>query len=369
MPALAEETERAHVPGASLSHREIARRFFSYASMYWKGPTRMVAWGYTLALLAIILGLVATAVGITRWTAVFFDAIENKDADAIFSRLSVIAGLGLLSASLYGLWTFTGERMKVSWRECLTSCLIRNWLESDKRNHHSLRLSEEVDSPEFRIAEDVRMSIEPLVDFATTFINALGSAAAFIAILWTVGGSYALWDGLTVPGYMVWLALAYSIVCSLAIRYLGNPIVSLAERKNAYEALLRGDMVRYGEKPPEIVEREGNSRELGLLKQDMEAVFSRWRRLADYHGRVGVLTHLNAVFMPVVPLLATAPKYFAGELTLGAIVQLSAAFTQVQLALNWYFDHFTAIADWLSNVQRVATLVDVLEQRDHDATE
>ena len=68
--------------------------------------------------------------------------------------------------------------------------------------------------------------------------------------------------------------------------------------------------------------------------------------------------------MPIAPLLASAPKYFAGELTLGAVVQLSAAFTQVQLAFNWYFDHYLDIADWLANAMRVVTLVDVLERRD-----
>jgi ABC-type uncharacterized transport system fused permease/ATPase subunit len=44
------------------------------------------------------------------------------------------------------------------------------------------------------------------------------------------------------------------------------------------------------------------------------------------------------------------------------VVQISTAFVSVQLALNWYFDHFTSIADWLSNAQRVVTLIDALEK-------
>ena len=77
----------APAPGANLSNREITRRYFAYSAMFWTGPTRWIAWGYTLALLAVALSLVVAMVEINRWMAIFFDAVERKDAAAIISRL------------------------------------------------------------------------------------------------------------------------------------------------------------------------------------------------------------------------------------------------------------------------------------------
>ena len=348
-------------PGADLTHREITKRFFQYSSFFWIGPTRRIAWSFTLILLVIILSLVGTAVGINRWLGNFFNALENKNSQLIFSQLWGILLLGMASAVLYGLWTFLGDRMKVAWREFMTDRLINKWLESDHQKHHSQRLAEEIDSPEFRIAEDVRMSIDPVVDLATTFLNALGSAFVFVALLWKIGGSITLFKGIILPGYMMWLAIVYAIVCSVIIRSIGDPIVRLTERKNASEAKLRGDMVRYGELPVLTSENFGNLKHRRIIKTDMDVLFSRWRRLAIYSGQVGALTQFNIVFMPIVPLLAVAPKYFDGDITLGAVVQVSTAFVSVQLALNWYFDHFYIIVNWLSNAQRVVTLIEALE--------
>ena len=236
----------APAPGANLSNREITRRYFAYSAMFWTGPTRWIAWGYTLALLAVALSLVVAMVGINRWMAIFFDAVERKDAAAIISRLSVIAALGAVSAALYGMWTFLGERMKVSWRERLTIELIDKWLHSDHCRHHERTLTNEINSPEFRIAEDVRMSIEPLVDFSTTLINALGSAVAFIVVLWSVGGSFAVVDGLI-------LARLYGMARHrlFAAVLVGHPHARSSDRAaDRTQECLRGAVARrYGPLP------------------------------------------------------------------------------------------------------------------------
>ena len=55
----------------------------------------------------------------------------------------------------------------------------------------------------------------------------------------------------------------------------------------------------------------------------------------------------NYVLAPVVPLLLLAPKYLAGDMTLGPLMQAAAAFVQVQVALNWLADNAMRLADWL----------------------
>ena len=64
-------------------------------------------------------------------------------------------------------------------------------------------------------------------------------------------------------------------------------------------------------------------------------------------------------------LLAT-PKYLAGELTLGSVMQLAAAFTAVLAALNWFADNFIRLAEWSASAKRVDELFIAMDEMDDD---
>ena len=68
----------------------------------------------------------------------------------------------------------------------------------------------------------------------------------------------------------------------------------------------------------------------------------------------------NVIFAGVFALLLAAPKYLAGELTLGSLMQLGAAFVSVLSALNWFADNYIPVAQWRASARRVALLVDAL---------
>ena len=72
----------------------------------------------------------------------------------------------------------------------------------------------------------------------------------------------------------------------------------------------------------------------------------------------------STVLSPVVPLLLGAPKYLAGEIGLGELMQIATAFAQVQIALNWLADNAIRLAEWLASAQRVVELSDVLDNLD-----
>src|SRR5208283_5480531 len=81
------------------------------------------------------------------------------------------------------------------------------------------------------------------------------------------------------------------------------------------------------------------------------------------------LTSANNLLAPAVPLLLGAPKYLAGEMTLGDLMQAAAAFLQVQLSLNWLADNALSIANWSASARRVAVLDLAMENRETDARE
>jgi putative ATP-binding cassette transporter len=350
-----------------LTSRRIAARFLRVGLAYWRGRTARRAWALTLGLAVVTFALVGFVVLINNAMALFFNALERKDASALGAALVEVAIVGTGAALSYGLVTWIKQSLQIGWREFLTKRLLGMWAALGS-SHHVVAWGRDVDMPEFRIAEDVRMSVDALVDFATSLLNATITAVAFIAVLWTVGGAIVapIGGGMAIPGYMVWIALLYAIVMSSGISFLGRPLVEASERKNAAEASLRADMVKLGDVPVEVSLQHGDRRERVRVVRDVERLFARWRTIVRYQAEVAVLGNANVTLMPLVPLLAAAPKYISGDLTLGAVMQLGAAFAQTQYAFNWFFDNYVRIAEWLANAVRVVKLIDAMEAQSRD---
>jgi putative ATP-binding cassette transporter len=74
------------------------------------------------------------------------------------------------------------------------------------------------------------------------------------------------------------------------------------------------------------------------------------------------LTYGNATIAPVIPLLLASPKYLAGQLTLGELMQLATAFLIVHPALNWLADNSVRIAEWLASAERVVEFAAALDK-------
>ena len=96
------------------------------------------------------------------------------------------------------------------------------------------------------------------------------------------------------------------------------------------------------------------------------ALVGRWLAVVRLHGRLTWITNASGALIPVVPLLLATPKYLSGELTLGAVTQLAAAFVQVQVAFAWLVDHYKPIAIWYASARRVMELVDAADELDRE---
>ena len=58
--------------------------------------------------------------------------------------------------------------------------------------------------------------------------------------------------------------------------------------------------------------------------------------------------------------------YLVGTMSLGEVAQAVAAFVMVQTALNWLVDNYPGLAECLSSVNRVGSLLIALDERDRD---
>ncbi len=345
-------------------------RFFRLALGFWSGDTRLRAWTLTIAVLACVAAQLGSAVAINGWNRLFFDALDGRDAARVWA---VVAWLPLLvAASALSLSALVVSRMllQTRWREYLTR-RIAGWWIADQRYYRLQFVAREQAAPEFRIAEDGRLAIEPLAEFAIGLISAFATATAFAAILWQVAGAahFTLAGReIVIPSYMALAAILYALLASLAAYLTGRPLVARIAAKNEAEAQFRAEMTRLRENAESIALIRGDADERASVGENYGRVVAAWLRVIRQQGVIALVLNTNGALFPVVPLLLIAPKYLSGEVTLGAVMQVVAAFSAVQAALIWFVDNFVRLAEWFASVTRVDELVEALEGLDIGAT-
>jgi putative ATP-binding cassette transporter len=72
-----------------------------------------------------------------------------------------------------------------------------------------------------------------------------------------------------------------------------------------------------------------------------------------YSLRLGFARSGYGQFAIIFPTLVAAPRYFAGTLSLGGLMQIGSAFGQVQGALSWFVDSYGTLVGWKAATNRL----------------
>jgi putative ATP-binding cassette transporter len=346
----------------------VVRSFGAFSGGWWKGQSARRAWLLTGALGTCLLGKLAVDVGMNQWNRAFFDALERRDGGTLgFAVLAFVVLIAATAAVGVGI-VWTRETLQVRWREWLVGRLMTVWLA--RKHFYRLALARtEPANPEYRMADDSRMATEPVVDFAIGLFTAVLTALAFVSILWSVGGSLTLAVAgatFTIPAYMMLAALLYGAAASLLTLKVGRPLVAGVVAKNEAEARLRFELTRLRENAESVALVQGERDERAILDATYAGLVRRWLNVVGLHAKLTWITNASGPMIPVVPLLLATPKYLSGDLSLGAVTQLAAAFVQVQIAISWLVDNYKPVAQWHASAQRVMALVHAVEDLEDD---
>lgn len=357
----------AREPLASHGILAVIAAFFRYAGAFWSGKTRWRALALTLLMGVALLGRLAVDLGVNTWNRWFFDSLETRNAAALGQSVWVFAILLVCLAAVGAAIVFLRETIQVAWREWLTRRLLNDWLTGDSKMQHHLH--DELENAEYRISDDVRMATEPMVDFGIGFFSATITGLSFLGVLWKVGGTITL-GGYAIPAYFVLCALLYGLITNLLVPLVGRHITPVTALRNEAEARFRSALIRSreavnrtdGDLPARKDLRAG-------LVQSYAGVVSTWTELVRQHVRLTWLTSSNSALTPVLPLLLGAPAYLTGQLTIGQLVQLGLAFTQVQIAIGWLVDNYMRVAEWRASAIRIVAMANITGAGDvqHDA--
>ena len=351
----------------------LVRRFWMSAKGFWGRNGDNYAWGLVALLLAIVAAQVYIQYQINVWNRAIFDALEQKNAGVVAWQALIFAPLALGSIALAVAIVYARMTTQIRWRKWLTNHLIDRWLEHGRYFHLNL-MEGDHKNPEYRISEDVRISTEAPVDFTVGVVSAFLSAATFVSVLWFVGGDLTFNWGetrITIPGYLVLASVLYAVIASMVMVFIGRSYVTASEAKAQSEAEMRYALTRLRENGESIALIDGEREEKEGLSAILTDVLDRWREIRKQYMKTTVVAQSSFLLAPVIPVILSAPKYLAGTMTLGQVIQAASAFVTVQTAFNWIVDNYPRLADWTASARRASSLLvalDNLEKAETDET-
>lgn len=321
---------------------------------YWRSEERYSA----RVLLTSIVGLNLSFVGVNLLqnlaNGALFTALQQHNAAGFYRILAIIILLILLYLAVAVLRAYLDQTLQLRWRRWLTDQYVTCWLAD--RAFYRMRFSGRVDNPDQRIAEDVRLFIERSMSLGLGLLNSLATLASFAALLWYLSGAITLPIGnvvITIPGYMLWVAVFYSGLGSVIAHLIGRPLIRLSNRQQAVEADFRFTLLHLREEAEGIAFHGGETQERSIALARFRALYDNFKRIILRSNGIWTFQLLFSQFTALFALLIASPGYFSGVIQLGVLIQTAHAFERVNEALSWFIGSYTAFAQWRATVDRL----------------
>ena len=341
----------------SEKHGRFLRDLWRLIRPYWFSEERWSARLLLSAIVILTLGMVWINVEINQWQSAFFNSLQDKKQDAFFALLIRFGWLAAAFIVMAVYQLYLNQWLQIRWRRWMTDLYLGQWLAAHA--YYRMQLNDGgTDNPDQRIAEDFKLFIEQTLSLTLGFINALVTLVSFIGILWGLSGVLDFTLGgvaYQMPGYMVWVALAYAMLGTWLTHRIGIRLIGLNFDQQRFEADFRFSLVRFRENAEGVALYSGEAQELAGFRGRFGNLVANWIQIMIQQKRLTWFTTGYAQIAIIVPYVVAAPRYFSGSIPLGGLVQTASAFGQVQGALSWFIDAYTTFAEWRASAERLIT--------------
>jgi putative ATP-binding cassette transporter len=330
---------------------------------YWASEKRWEGRRLLALVVALNLAVVYINVRLNAWNASFYDALDKRNWPVFKSSLAEFAVLAFSFIIIATFRTYFRQMLEIRWRQWVTNTNLTKWF--THQAYYRIERDHLADNPDQRISEDIRTLVSSSLALSLDLLTTLVSLFSFITILWTISGAVSFVLGgmnIAIPGYMVWVAALYAVVGSYFIFKVGRPLVGLSYRQQQVEADFRFLLVRLRESAEQIALYRGEGAELTRLKSAFGAVRDNWWQIMVVTKRLIFANSMYAQVAIVFPIMAAAPRYFAGAFTLGVLMRIIDAFGQVSDGFSWFVNSFSTLADWKATINRLREFTRVIDE-------
>ena len=342
----------------------LARGFWQLFKGYWSSPEKWKARGLLASVIALNLIMVYLLVQINDWYRVFYDALQAYDWDSFWPLIGKFTGLAFLYIVIAVYAVYLRQMLTINWRTWMTEQYLSRWMRGQV--YYRLQvLRSDTDNPDQRISEDINQFVSLTLTLLVGILKQLTTLGAFAVVLWNLSGVITVPIGgteFTVYGYMFWLSLLYSGLGTYFVHVVGKKLIRLNFDQQRYEANFRFSMMRVRENSESIAFYRGEMAEgVGFKERFANVIKNYWglmRRTKLLNFYVNGYGQLAIIF----PLIMAAPRYYAGEMALGGLMQTLSAFGRVQDALSFFVDSYSSIAELAAVIQRLSGFTAHMEE-------
>jgi len=326
--------------------------YFLHAEERWR------ARGLLAACVALNLGMVYMMVLLNDWNRVFYDALQNRNAEVFWQQLRVFALLATCFILVAVYRFYLTQLLELRWRAWMTRDYLERWLSNNAFYQLELQAHHGTDNPDQRIQEDVQQFTSDTVGLSLGLLDASVTLLSFVGILWGLSGGFSFelgGEAFNIPGFMVWMALAYALAGSWIGHWIGKSMASLNFAQQRYEADFRHHLMRVREYSEAIALDRGAAVERASLQVRFGQVLDNFMRLLRVQKRYTWFNSGYGQAAVVFPMLVASSRYFSGAIQLGELMQISSAFGQVQESLSWFISNYSRLASWQATTLRLTS--------------
>ena len=213
-----------------------------------------------------------------------------------------------------------------------------------------------LDNPDQRIAEDSLLLVQKSVDLVKSLVYNLAKLIAFVAILWQVSKvlKFEIFGmHFEIEGFLLYVALLYTLLCSLITHLIGRRLRGLNFAKQRAEADYRSDLLLVRENAEAVAFMRGEDAERGRFRASFGEIMRNWRSIMNTEFRLECFSASYLKITNLIPIFACLPLYLARAMSFGDMMQARSAFYSVQDGFAWFMDYYKQIMEWAASVHRI----------------
>ena len=213
-----------------------------------------------------------------------------------------------------------------------------------------------LDNPDQRIAEDSLLLVQKSVDLVKSLVYNLAKLIAFVAILWQVSKvlKFEIFGvHFEIEGFLLYVALIYTLLCSLITHLIGRRLRGLNFAKQRAEADYRSDLLLVRENAEAVAFMRGEDAERSRFRVSFGEIVKNWRSIMNTEFRLECFSASYLKITNLIPIFACLPLYLSHAMSFGDMMQARSAFYSVQDGFAWFMDYYKQIMEWAASVQRI----------------
>lgn len=336
--------------------REFIAGLFHLITPYWNSEEKKSARLYLAGIITLTIAAVYMTLLLNEWFNSFYSALQNYDSGAVYRGLLRFTGLAFAHIAFAVYSYYLQQRLALRWRKWMTKNYLAKW--TGQQMYYRLEMFSQgtADNPDQRISEDINLFTARTLSFMSGLLRSATTIVCFIFVLWNLSeilSFSAAGQEFHIYGYLVWTALAYSVLGTWITHKVGHRLVSLNYLQQKLEADFRFSMVRLRETAESVAFYNGAAKEEAFLSNRFMTLLRNTLFIIKKQKQLSWLTNSYAQIAIIFPFVVAVPRYLSQNISLGGLMQIANCFGKVQDAMSYFVDVYASLAEWQSCAERL----------------